>query len=125
MSSFKINGLNITGNNVTVKNGNIIIDGKDVTPDAKLINIEVSGDVGELIVDTCEKINITGNAQKIKTASGDVEIGGDVNGDVESMSGDINCENVEGDVHTSSGDIDCGDISGSVSSMSGDIKHRK
>ena len=41
----------------------------------------------------------------IKTMSGDVEIHGDVNGDVKTMSGDVDCGNVAGDVSSMSGDI--------------------
>ena len=37
--------------------------------------------------------------------SGDVEIHGDVNGDVKTMSGDVDCGNVAGDVSSMSGDI--------------------
>lgn len=110
MSTITINGNTYSGNNITVVNGKVIIDGVDFTPDSKEINISVAGDIAELRVDSCNKLNVQGNAGNINTKSGDVEIGGDVSGNVQSMSGDVDVS---------------GSIGGSVSTMSGDIKYRK
>jgi DUF4097 and DUF4098 domain-containing protein YvlB len=112
MSTIKINGNTISGNlagrNITINNGKVIIDGVDVTPDSKEINISITGNVSELKVDCCNKVEITGDVSQIHT-----------------QSGDVNCQNVNGSVQTMSGDVDCLDIKGSVSTMSGDIKHKK
>lgn len=89
MSTITINGNTYSGNNITVVNGKVIIDGVDFTPDSKEINISVAGDIAELRVDSCNKLNVQGNAGNINTKSGDVEIGGDVSGNVQSMSGDV------------------------------------
>ncbi len=105
MSTININGVNITGRNITVKNNRVIIDGKDVTPDSKQINISVQGDVGDIKVDMCEKIIVTGNASQVSTTSGDIEVGGSVGGSAKTISGDINCGNIGGDASTMSGDI--------------------
>jgi hypothetical protein len=109
MSTITINGNTYSGDNITISNGKVIINGKDVTPDGKEINISVQGNVNELKVDNCNKIFITGNVKNVSTKSADVDISG----------------NVEGSIQTMSGDVDCGKISGSVSTMSGDIKTRK
>jgi len=107
MSTIRINGMTITaGRNITVNGNRVFVDGKDVTPNAKEIKIEVSGDVERLEADACNSISVTGNAGNIATQSGDVNV----------------CGNVGGSVQTMSGDVDCGPVSGSVSSMSGNIR---
>ena len=105
----KVNGVIYSGNNLTIRNNKILIDGKDVTVDAKQINISIEGNVEKLEVDSCEKVSITGDVGNVKTLNGDVDISGDVKGSVQTMSGDVDCRN----------------INGSVSTMSGDVKHRK
>ncbi len=110
MNTVNINGTKITGKgNIVVSNGKIFVDGKDVTPDAKEINIAVNGNIETLEVDACSKVAVIGNVGSIKTASADVEIRGDVHGGIQTMSGDV----------------DCGNIGGSVSTMSGDIKQKR
>ena len=111
MSSIvSINGKTYYGNSISVSKGKVIIDGQNVTPeDTKIINISVEGNIEELKVDYCEKITIKGNAKNITTQSGDIELSG----------------NIEGGVQTMSGDIECGNIGGGVNTMSGDIKYRK
>ena len=104
-----INGVVYNGNNLSIRGNKVIIDGKDVTPDSKSIQINVDSNIHTLEVDNCEKITVTGNVGNVKTLSGDVDITGDVSGSIQTMSGDV----------------DCGSIGGSVSTMSGDIKHRK
>lgn len=109
MSTITINGNTYSGSSVVVTNGKVIVNGKDVTPDSKEINISVQGDVDELHVDICNKVSVTGNANSISTTSGDIDITG----------------NVGGSVNTMSGDIDCGNVLGSVSTMSGNVKHKR
>lgn len=109
MSTISINGNTYSGNSIVVTNGKVIINGKDVTPDSKEINIKVDGNIDELKVDVCNKVEITGDVSNVKTQSGDVEISG----------------NVTGSIQTMSGDVDCGTVGGSISTMSGDVKHRR
>ena len=106
-----INGKTIitNGGSIQVGNGKIIIDGVDMTPDSKEINIEVVGNVETLEVDTCNKVKITGDVKSVKSHNGNIDIGG----------------NVSGDVSTHNGNIDCGDVQGSVTTRNGNIKHRK
>lgn len=111
MNSIRINGLTITaGRNISVVGNRVFVDGKDVTPDAKDIKIEVAGNVEQLEVDACNSVSITGDVGHVVTQSGDVSIEGSVGGSVQTMSGDVDCG---------------GSIAGSVSTMSGDVKHRR
>ena len=109
MNTIKINSNTYSGNNIVVRNGKVIVDGKDVTPDSKEVNIVITGNVEQLNVDTCNRIDIIGDVNNVSTQSGDVKIKGEISGSVSTMSGDI----------------DCKDVGGSISTMSGDIKHKK
>lgn len=98
-----------SGNNITISNNEVYIDGKKVsTDDEKNITIEVNGNVNEIKVDSCQRVTVNGDAGFVKT-----------------LSGDIDCRNVEGGVQTVSGNVSCGDIGGSVSTVSGNVKHKK
>lgn len=110
MSTVFINGVVIQSSgrgNVTIINGKVIVDGKDVTPDSKEINVVVNGPLEKLDVDACNNISITGDVGKISTVSAQVEITG----------------NVSGSVSTVSGAVECGKIAGSVSTVSGRVSH--
>lgn len=104
-----INGRRYSGNgqSVSVINGRVRIDGQDVTPDdnQKEILIHIDGYVNDLSVDVCDTISLNGEAKSLKTQSGDINVVGDVIGNVKTMSGDVKCGNVSGDVNTMSGDI--------------------
>jgi len=105
MSSITINGVTYQGGNSIVAIGNkVMIDGKDVTPDAKVINITVEGNIDEVSADYCQKIIVKGTANNVRTSSGDVDCG-EVTGSVTTMSGDVKCGTVAGSVRTTTGDI--------------------
>lgn len=110
MSSININEkvIETTSKNVTIKNGRVIVDGKDVTPESKEIIIKVEGNIEKLEVYACNKVEVKGEVGTIKTMSGDVKVSGNVNGDIKTMAGDI----------------DCGSVSGDISTISGDVKHK-
>jgi hypothetical protein len=111
VSRVTINGVSISSNgNVTIVNNRVMVDGKDVTPDAKEITISIEGNVNELSVDMCSKVSVIGDVGKVKTVSGHVDVSGDIKGYVETVSGDVNCD---------------GSITGDVETISGDIKSRK
>ena len=123
--SITINNANITGSfsgkNITIKNGKVIIDGKDVTPDGKKMDITVTGNIDSLNVDCCDSISITGEVGSVETTSGNVTCG-NVKGDVSNTSGDVKAGDVSGNVKTMSGDVEAKSITGSVKTMSGDIR---
>lgn len=111
MASININGVTVSGTSIVVRNGKVIVDGKDVTlADVKEINVTITGNVDKLEVDACQTISVKGDVGNVKTLSGTVTITGDVKGSVQTMSGDVDCE---------------GSITGSISTMSGNVKHRK
>lgn len=125
MSTVSINGRTYQGRNVSMVNGRIIIDGKDVTEDAKddrEINVSIEGNVNSLSVGHCVNLKINGECGSVSTTSGDVKCG-TIKGSVRTVSGDVECENVGGSVETVSGDVTCGDINGNAKTLSGDISH--
>jgi len=108
----QLNGKTIvSGNGSIIISGNkVIIDGKDVTPDTKTINIQVTGNVQELEVDSCENLTISGDCNIVSSANGNISIGGSVGSSVT----------------TSNGDIDiAGSVGGKVTTTNGNIKYRK
>ena len=46
-----------------------------------------------------------GNVRKINTSKGDITVSGDVDGDVHTNYGNINCGNIDGDARTNFGSI--------------------
>jgi hypothetical protein len=94
------------GNSIVISNGKVIIDGKDYTPsDEKEVNIAVVGNLENIEVDMCNIFSISGNCGSVQTTSGDVTIKGEVEGNVQTLSGDINCGIVKGNITTMSGNI--------------------
>ena len=126
MATMIINNNSHIGKSITIIDGKVMIDGKNVTPEnTKEITITVNGNVEDLSVDYCSKVSISGDVGSVKTMSADVDIKGHNIGSVSSQSGDVKIGlQVEGDVKTMSGDVTCGNIAGKVSTMSGDIKHK-
>ena len=137
----------VTGSKLTIINGLVVVDGKDVTPEGGVISIRVDGDLESLVVNVAAEngnamatIGVSGNVNNIKTGSGDVvvgqnvcggiqttsgdvEVGGRVAGGVVTGSGDVNCGPVDGTIATTSGDVTSGPIMGNIRTGSGDIYH--
>jgi len=125
MASININGTKYEGSTVVIKGNKVTVNGKDVTPDTKVINIMVEGNVEKVSADYCEKIVVSGSAKTVQTTSGDIQCG-EVQGNIQTTSGDIECSgNVGGSIQTVSGDVKCENVTGSVKTLSGDIKKRK
>lgn len=126
MARIVINGATYhgSGKNISIVNGKVTIDGRDVTPDSKEITIAIDGNVEELSVDACSKVNINGACGQVQTMSGNIKCGA-VNGAVQTSSGDVECGHVQGGVTTSSGDVDCKVVCGSIRTSSGDVDHVK
>lgn len=106
--SVTINGKSYSGNNITVSNGTVIIDG--VVQDGEHLGYNI-------------QIDIIGNVGEIETSSGNVTVSGDVS-DVSTSSGDVKCGDVTGNINTSSGDVVCGNVGGKIKTSSGDVNHR-
>lgn len=107
---------------IKIINNRIYIDGDEVTPDAKNINISVEGNIAELDIDSCGALTINGNVDTIRAGSADIDIDGDVIV-VTTASGEIDIRgSVNKSVTSASGDIEVrGHVYGNVSTMSGDI----
>jgi DUF4097 and DUF4098 domain-containing protein YvlB len=106
-----INGRKTTfsGQNITITNGKVIIDGKEANVDEfatdKVFNIVVHGDVDSISGEFTD-VTVEGSAGTISTISGDVEVNGDVDGNIKTVSGDVDVNgDVDGNVSTVSGDI--------------------
>lgn len=103
-----INGKSYKGNNVTISNGEVWIDGKladDINKDEKIINITISANIQKLDIDNCNKLEINGNCKDVTSKNGDIKINGSVDGNVNSKNGNIVCGKVSGDVETKNGNI--------------------
>lgn len=108
-SSITVNGKTFRGNDVSIVNGRVIVDGVEQdAPGNGYSSMRLS-------------IKIEGNVELLETASGDVQVSGNV-GQVNSSSGDVTCADVSGNVQTVSGDVRASRILGSVKSVSGDIR---
>lgn len=92
MGKITINGMSFTGTNMQVSGGDIYIDGQKVEVIAKVTQIEITGDVGEIRSDC--SVNVKGHVKGSVSAGGSVNCG-DVGGDV-SAGGSVNSDNVKG-----------------------------
>lgn len=125
MAKMIVNDVVYVGSSITITNGKVIIDGKDVSSDGKTIYIYIEGDVTSMNADYCNSLKVLGNVTNLKTASSDVEIVGNILNDVVTTSGDINCDTINGNVETTSGDVSCNTINGFIETVSGNIKTKK
>lgn len=95
MNTISINGrsFSVSGRNISVVNGKIIVDGKTIqkglTGD---VHIKWEGDLAELNCNSCEISGNVGKDVKCNTAKIKGNIGGDVKGNT------IKCGNVQGNV---------------------------
>lgn len=106
MATFIVNGKVINtagGKSVLIRDQRVIIDGQDVTPDAKEISIVVNGTVESIQADACSRISVTGDVGQVRTVSGNVEVAGRVAGSVQTVSGNVGCGEVAGEVSTLAG----------------------
>lgn len=107
-----INGKTYKGNNISIIDGVIYIDGK-------------IADKSNASLNTTIIVKITGNVDSISTESGDVEVTGHA-GKISTGSGDVSTGNCAGAISTGSGDVDInGQVYGSVKTGSGDIRYRQ
>jgi hypothetical protein len=112
MNTVSVNGVTVVGNQISMRNGVLYVDGKPHDATAKTpataLTIAITGDV----------------AGRITTTSGDVTVTGNVTHSVSSTSGDINVEgSVHGSAQTTSGDVSIqGDLTGDASTVSGDVR---
>lgn len=102
-----INGKSFSGNNISIVNGVVKIDGKivedsDAIMKEHVLNISVQGDLEELST-TSGDVEVSGSVGNIKTTSGDVFSKGDVQ-TVTTVSGDVRAKSI-GSAKSVNGDI--------------------
>lgn len=120
-SQITINGKTFRGNNVSVVNGKVTVDGKEMEmPDAKNIHIFIEGDVGTLNID-CGDVQVSGDVAYLTSQQGDVKVGGDVKGTATLNMGDLECTDVFADVSVDMGNVKASTIHGSVKTKMGNI----
>jgi len=118
-----INNKSYIGKSISINNNKIIVDGIDVTPESKEINIQVNGNIENLSVDYCNQINVVGDVENIKSTSGNVNCK-NVKNSIQTTSGDVECEgDCNGNILTTSGKVKANKIFGNVSTISGNIKN--
>ncbi len=101
----------ISGSNININNGEIIVDGEVIESGLKNYNFTV---------------NVEGGCESVTTSQGDINVYGDVHKNVQTSQGDIEVKNsVGGSVTTSQGDVECGSVGGNVKTTMGDISYRK
>lgn len=120
-----INGKTYNGNNFTMSNNKIIIDGVVINDieEAKEITVVVTGNINSINLGATKSFVVHGSVGDISTGSGDVNCE-NVTGNVNTSSGDVDCKNIGGNVKTTSGDVNADSIAGFVYTTSGTIKHK-
>ena len=107
---------------LSIRNGKVFVNGKEITTEGKTINIAIEGNVENLQVDACDKIIVNGDIGKLRTTSGDVILN-ECKGDIQTTSGDVECHGDCQSINTVSGDVRVRHAHGSVETVSGDINH--
>lgn len=102
--SIEINGVKYSGQNITVRNNKIVIDGVDQTPDSKEITVIVEGDIDSIQNDK-GKIEVKGYVRFVDSVNGDVHVHGGVDAGVKTINGNVTCGFVNGPVSTVNGNI--------------------
>jgi hypothetical protein len=116
----------VSGNNISVINGVIYVDGKKQElgqENPAVINITVENSVSTISVDVANTITAKSYVGNVYTQSGDIQVDGDVDGDVNTASGNVTIGSyVTGNVKTVSGNIKAGSIQGNASTLSGNVR---
>ena len=107
--NIKNSSISIEGNNVSIINNKIFVDGKEIETEEKVINIIVEGKLDKLEVDCCNSIKVNGVTKDVEVSNGNISINGDVKGNVNNINGNIIAKAINGNCKTINGDILCND----------------
>ena len=107
--NIKNSSISIEGNNVSIINNKIFVDGKEIETEEKVINIIVEGNLDKLEVDCCNSIKVNGVTKDVEVSNGNITISGDVKGNVNNINGNIIAKVINGNCKTINGDILCND----------------
>ncbi len=101
----KINNKIYVGNNITITNGKVIIDGVNQNIDDKIINIQVDSNLESLEFDCAESCIINGNVTSLQSTNGNVTVTNDILGNVSTVNGNVKANSIKGSVKTVNGNI--------------------
>ena len=76
MGDISINRKIKKGENIKIKNGEVMVDDVDMTPISKTIIVSVEGNLESLIIDELNTISINGNVNNLKIGDGEIIING-------------------------------------------------
>jgi len=102
-----INGKSYPGNNVTMINRKVFIDGKEIIGEEteKEILFKIQGNLESLEIES-GSVEVSGDVGTLEITSGNVKISGDVKGSVDLTSGNIKVQGkIEGNASVSCGNI--------------------
>lgn len=114
MGTISINGKTYRGNNITMKNGKVIIDGKEQVDGSKSPELYIT-----ILEGSIDKVKSDSSIEIIGNIAGDADAGssltcGQVGGNVNAGSS-VKCDNVVGSVDAGSS-VTCGDVGKNVDS---------
>ena len=122
VGTINISGRVFQGNDLTIINDRIYVDGIDVTEQGGpaptgIVRIEVTGDVQ---IAKCDRsLDIKGNVLGDATSGGSMNCG-DIGGNARS-NGSMNADNITGNAQ-SGGSMNCGKVGGSITA-GGSVRH--
>ena len=104
-SNIQINGKSYSGNNVSMKNGKVFVDG--VEQDGETtgnIEITVEGSCGDITTDY-GNITIGCDAKSVESKNGNIRVSGAIEGNAETKNGNIKAGSILGDATTKNGNV--------------------
>lgn len=98
MNSVTVNGkrINVQGNNISVCNGRVMVDGKVIEEGLQgIVKLQIEGDLADLNADC--SVELTGSVHGNVDAGNSVKCGGDIKGNVDAGNS-VKCGNIGGSV---------------------------
>lgn len=108
-----INGqsFEVSGSNVSITNGTVYVDGKEIINDLKgIVEIKWEGEVAN--INSQASVSVAGNVQGDIAAGGSISCGDILTGNAKA-NGSITCSDIHGDAKAG-GSIKCNNIKGSA-----------
>lgn len=124
MAKMVINGVEISGDNIQVFNGRVVVDGIDQT--TKFTDVNALNQILEIkVIDGTIHSLTTSASVTCNDVTGSVDAGGSVNaqavgGDIDA-GGSVTCGNVAGSIDAG-GSVKCGSVGGSIDA-GGSVRH--
>lgn len=101
-----INGKKYSGNNISINNNKVVIDGKTINENSKEIYIYVDGNIESLSSDIVSQLIVDGDVNTLTTTNGDCVVLGDVTNNIKTTNGTVKISgSVGGNVKTTNGNV--------------------